>query len=70
MQRILEDRGIPYAGTRSKDLPMSFDKILTKRRLLKHGLPTAPFEIFEDSSPQILMSSPFVLKAPLQVNFN
>lgn len=63
LQRILEQRGIPYTGEGVAGSELAIDKIATKRRLLAHGVPTAPFEVLGPGEKPSL-PLPYVLKAP------
>lgn len=66
VQQILEARGIPYAGTRAADLPVSFDKVLSKNVLREHQLPVAPDEVLAAGQHETTLPVPFVVKPPLQ----
>jgi D-alanine-D-alanine ligase len=44
---ILEMMRMPYTGSRVSALALALDKPMTKRVLAYHGLPTAPFQVFE-----------------------
>jgi len=50
VQSELEELGMPYTGCGVPASLFAFDKILTKRRCLKAGVPTARFERFIDAS--------------------
>ena len=50
VQSELEELGLPYTGCGVSASLYAFDKILTKRRCLKAGVATAPFERFIDAS--------------------
>lgn len=50
VQSELEELGLPYTGCGVSASLYAFDKILTKRRCLKSGVPTARFERFIDAS--------------------
>ena len=65
VQAELERLGIPYPGTRGNKMPLSFDKITTKRLLVEHGLPTATFEVLREGDERSL-PLPVVVKAPKQ----
>lgn len=45
VQRLLEKKKIPYAGSCPQGMRLSFDKLKTKQKLKKAGLPTPPFWI-------------------------
>jgi D-alanine-D-alanine ligase len=49
VQRRLEDLGVPFTGCDSEASRLAFDKVITKRRCMAAGVPTAPFEVL--SSP-------------------
>lgn len=46
VQRRLESLGVPYTGCDSEASRVAFDKVLTKKRCLAAGVPTARFEVF------------------------
>ncbi len=50
VQSELEELGLPYTGCGVSASLYAFDKILTKRRCLKAGVPSARFERFIDAS--------------------
>jgi D-alanine-D-alanine ligase len=65
LQRRLEDLGIPYVGSRSWEMPKSFDKEVTHALLAAIGIPMAKCEVVtKDETCQ--MQVPLVLKAPRQ----
>ncbi|HRK61137.1 MAG TPA: D-alanine--D-alanine ligase [Candidatus Omnitrophota bacterium] len=45
IQKLLEKKKIPYAGSQVKGMQISFDKLKTKQILKQKGLPTPPFWI-------------------------
>lgn len=64
-QRRLEELGIPYVGSRSWEMPRSFDKEIAHALLSAENLPTADHEILiEGRRPSLPL--PLVLKAPRQ----
>jgi len=44
LQAILEQRGLRYCGCNPEASALAMNKILTKRRFVEMGVPTAPFE--------------------------
>ncbi len=65
LQRILEDRGIPYTGEGVRGSQLAFDKILTKRRFEERGVATPAYEVIsKDQEPTFAL--PMVIKAPQQ----
>jgi D-alanine-D-alanine ligase len=50
---LLEMLGIPYTGSKVLTQAISLDKAMTKRVLLSHGLPTAPFQVFKSADEPI-----------------
>ncbi len=48
VQAELEKLGVPYTGCDPKASHIAFDKVLTKKRCVEKGIPTARFEIFEN----------------------
>jgi D-alanine-D-alanine ligase len=65
VQTLLHERNIPYTGTRFDKMPLSFDKRTTKKLLVKHGLPTAPYEVLSRGEARTL-ALPAVIKPPVQ----
>ncbi len=63
LQRLLDARGVAYTGEGVAGSELAIDKIATKRRLLEHGVPTAPFEVLRGGAAPS-MPLPYVLKAP------
>ncbi|RYZ86922.1 MAG: D-alanine--D-alanine ligase [Proteobacteria bacterium] len=63
IQRILEERGIPYTGEGVIESELAIDKIAAKKRFAERGVPTAPFEVIQ-ADAQPIMALPFVIKAP------
>lgn len=47
VQRELEKLGVPYTGSDAEASRIAFDKILSKKRFLEAGVPTAPFVVFD-----------------------
>ena len=65
LQRVLEERGVPYTGEGIRGSELAFDKILTKRRFDERGIATPAYEVI--STPQQpTLPLPFVIKAPQQ----
>lgn len=65
LQAILEKRGVPYTGAGRESSTLAFDKILTKERLEKEGVPSPAFEYWrlkETDAPK--MALPCVVKPP------
>lgn len=48
---ILEMLGIPYTGSGVLTLALTLDKALAKKVLAYHGIPTAPFKVFDSGEP-------------------
>jgi D-alanine-D-alanine ligase len=63
VQRILEKRGVPYTGEGVAESELAIDKILTKQRFVRHGVPTPRSEILKDGA-QPTLPIPFVIKCP------
>ena len=65
LQRVLEERGIPYTGEGVRGSEIAFDKILTKRRFDERGVATPAYEVISrDGAPSFPL--PMVIKAPQQ----
>jgi D-alanine-D-alanine ligase len=64
-QRRLEELGLAYVGSRSWEMPRSYDKEITHALLAQAGIPMAEWQMV---GPDEIVSfaPPFVLKAPRQ----
>jgi D-alanine-D-alanine ligase len=65
VQRRLEDLNLPYTGSRSWEMPRSFDKEITRALLIQAGVPVAEGEMIEPGE-EITRAVPLVIKAPRQ----
>lgn len=63
LQRILEGRGVAYTGEGVAGSELAIDKIASKRRFVRHGVPTAAFEILAPGQ-RPAFPLPYVIKAP------
>jgi D-alanine-D-alanine ligase len=65
VQKILEDRGVPYTGEGVEESRLAFDKIRSKEKFLAHGVATPKSEVIAlGERPTIPL--PIVVKAPRQ----
>jgi D-alanine-D-alanine ligase len=65
VQKILEDRGVPYTGEGVAESELAFDKIRSKEAFRQQGVPTPYWQIITiGQRPTIPI--PFVIKAPRQ----
>ena len=63
IQKILEGRGIAYTGDGASESESAFDKIRTKEKFRKHGVPTPAWEVIHPGQrPTIPL--PIVVKPP------
>ena len=65
LQKILEDRGVPYTGDGVEENRAAFDKILSKQKFRKHNVVTPEWEVI-DVGERPKISLPLVLKPPCQ----
>jgi len=65
VQRRLEDLNIPYVGSRSWEMPRSFDKEISRALLLQAEVPVADGEMIE-AGDEVRRTAPLVIKAPRQ----
>ncbi len=65
IQKILEDRGIPYTGEGVEGSRIAFDKILSKQRFDAASVPTAKWHILRRGETPTI-PPPCVVKAPRQ----
>lgn len=63
LQRILDERGLPYVGCRSDAAERCMDKFLTKEALSAAGVPTPAYEHLTAAQRRRL-EPPVVIKAP------
>lgn len=61
LQRVLEQRRLPYFGCRSEAAALCMDKAKTKDVLAAHGVPTPAYEVLEPGQPMTI-PAPVVLK--------
>ena len=61
LQKILEDRGVPYTGDGVEGSRNAFDKILSKQKFLEHKVTTPESEVI-DAGRRPKMSVPLVVK--------
>jgi len=65
LQKILEDRGIPYTGDGVEESRTAFDKILSKEKFQRHSVVTPEWEVVEvGQRPKI--PAPLVVKPSRQ----
>ncbi|MGC8874463.1 MAG: D-alanine--D-alanine ligase family protein, partial [Chloroflexia bacterium] len=58
---LLEMLGIPYTGSKVLAHALSLDKAMAKRIWRDHGLPTAPFQVFQTGEERLDPSLQFPL---------
>ncbi len=61
IQKILEQRGVPYTGAGSEASGLAFDKVLSKQRFVQHNIPTPAYEILR-AGEQRTIPLPVVVK--------
>src|SRR3989440_8554866 len=65
IQKILEDRGVPYTGDGVEESRIAFDKILSKQKFLEHNVVTPESEVI-DAGERPEMTVPLVVKPARQ----
>lgn len=65
IQRILEDMGMPFTGSRAESSHVSFDKVLTRNRLEEFGIPIPRGEVLKTSATRTI-PLPLVVKPPCE----
>src|SRR2546423_2681514 len=65
LQKILEDRGVPYTGDGVDESRIAFGKILSKEKFLEHNVVTPDSEVI-DAGERPKMSTPLVVKPARQ----
>lgn len=63
LQRILEQRGVPYTGEGVEGSATAFDKIQSKKKFRDNNIPTPEWEVLQPAGRPAL-SLPMVLKPP------
>jgi len=53
VQERLEELGVPYTGCGPEASRTAFDKVLTKKRFLSQGIPTARFAVLDAPRPDL-----------------
>ena len=66
VQKLLEERSLPYTGSDSASSRLAFDKTITQTLLKKAGLPVPEFELMNPqfTTKQTNLALPLVVKAP------
>lgn len=65
LQRVLEERGIPYTGAGSASSELAFDKARSKARFVECGVPTAEYQLLPLATAHpgdVKIAVPFVMK--------
>jgi len=57
LQKILDEKGIPYTGARAESSRIAFDKNLAKQAFIAAGVPTPKSEIIDCTNGPVLPSS-------------
>lgn len=65
LQKILEERGVPYTGDGVEESLNAFDKILTKEKFREHNVVTPEWEMV-DAGQRPKIPVPLVVKPPRQ----
>jgi D-alanine-D-alanine ligase len=65
VQRILEERGVPYTGEGVSESELAFNKIKSKYAFQQHEVPTPYWQIIT-AAQRPTIPIPFVIKAPRQ----
>jgi len=65
LQKILEERGVPYTGEGVEGSRAAFDKILSKEKFREHNVVTPEWEVIEVGQRPTI-SIPLVVKPPRQ----
>ena len=65
LQKLLDERAIPYVGSTQQASQRCMDKHVTKQLLVHHGLPTPAFGLLAPGQP-LAMSPPLVIKPCLE----
>lgn len=63
IQRILTEMGLPFTGSGAESSRVSFDKILTRKRLEEHGIPVPRGEVIRVPDERTI-PVPLVVKPP------
>ncbi len=63
IQQLLADKGVPYTGSDAESSRISFDKVLTRERLVENGIPVAGGEVLTRAEDRTV-PVPLVAKPP------
>ena len=67
IQRILEERGVPYTGSGVEASARAFDKLVAKEEFIAAGIPTPAYaELADDLTPAETVQPPCVVKPSRQ----
>lgn len=65
LQKILNAKRVPYTGAGADSSEVAFDKGLSKKRFIEHGVPTPAFEFLPAKADEVPgLSLPIVIKPP------
>ena len=65
LQKILNERRIPYTGAGASSSELAFDKLLSKKSFVEHGVNTPLFDFISTSGEsQPSIKEPYVIKPP------
>ena len=65
LQKILNERRIPYTGAGASSSELAFDKLLSKKSFVEHGVNTPLFDFISTSGEsQTSIKEPYVIKPP------
>jgi D-alanine-D-alanine ligase len=65
LQKLLDDRGLPYVGARAEPARLAMQKDRAKLVMQAQGLPTPPFELLKKGR-RLRLEPPLVLKPPCE----
>lgn len=63
IQQILMDKGVPFTGSGAESSRVSFDKVLTRKRLIENSIPVAKGELLTKAATRTI-PVPLVVKPP------
>jgi len=65
--KLIEDMGFGHTGATSDVIALCVDKVKSKERLLEHGIPTPPYQLFVDPDENFDLSDfPVIVKPQME----
>ena len=59
---LIEQMGFMYTGELTRTMKICMDKATTKEKLIQQGIPTSPYQVFEQPAGEIRLHFPVIIK--------